>query len=211
MKKRKIYDISLTIHPGMVVWPGDVKVKSNISKSTERGDFYNLSQWQMSAHTGTHIDAPLHFIRGAPGIDSIDLEILLGKARLFQLPEVKYIDRNVLERLNLEGVTRLLLGTTNSSLLKQPEFSQDYVYATEDAARYMVEIGIKLVGIDYLSIGDYKDNEQTAHHILLGAGVVIVEGIDLSGIPSNDYELICLPIKLENSDGAPARVLLREL
>ena len=211
MKERKIYDISLIIRPGMVVWPGDIPVKADISKSIESGDSYNLSQWQMSAHTGTHIDAPLHFIGGAPGIDNIEPEILLGKARLFQLPVVKRIDRNVLERLDLKGVTRLLLGTTNSALLKQPEFSQDYVYITADAAKYMVEIGIKLVGIDYLSIGDYYDSEQIAHHVLLESGVVIVEGIDLSGIPANDYELICLPIKLKNADGAPARVLLREL
>lgn len=211
MKERKIYDISLTIHPGMVVWPGDKGVKSEFAMSIERGDLYNLSQLQMSAHTGTHVDAPLHFIDRAPGIDSIEPEILLGKARLFQLPEVEHIDRNILERLDLEGVTRLLLGTANSTLLKQPEFSRDFVYVTEDAARYMVETGIKLVGIDYLSIGEYRDREQITHHVLLEAGVVIVEGIDLSGIPAGDYELICLPIKLKDADGAPARVLLREL
>lgn len=211
MKERIIYDISLTIHPGMVTWPGDEGVKSELITSIKRGDLYNLSQLQMSAHNGTHVDAPLHFIDGAPGIDSIEPEIMLGKARLFQLPEVEYIDRSILESLDLEGVTRLLLGTANSKLLKLPEFSKNFVYVTEDAARYMVEIGIKLVGIDYLSIGYYRDREQVTHRVLLEAGVVIVEGIDLSGIPANDYELICLPIKLKDTDGAPARVLLREL
>jgi arylformamidase len=117
----------------------------------------------------------------------------------------------VLEGLDLKGVTRLLLGTRNSVLLEQGQFNLDYSFVSEDAARYLVDMGIKLVGVDYLSIEEYKKEGYPAHHILLGAGVVIVEGLDLSGVPSGDYEVLCLPLKLKDGDGAPARVFLREI
>ena len=150
MSSRKVYDISLTIEPGMPVWPGNPPVAMDTVKSITSGSSSNISLLHIGTHTATHVDAPCHFIPGAPGIDSISPEVLLGLARLFQLPEAHHIDRRLLERLNLKGVTRLLLGTRNSALLKQGNLELDYAFISEDAARYLVDMGIKLVGIDYL-------------------------------------------------------------
>ena len=208
---RKIYDVSLTIQPGMLVWPGDPPVAIDTLQSLASGDPSNMSLLQFSSHVGTHIDAPRHFIEAASGIDSLSPEVLVGRARLFQLPETHHIDRALLQKLDLDGVTRLLLGTRNSALLRRRQFETDYTSVSEDAALYLVERGIKLVGIDYLSIEKYSKHEYPTHHILLEAGVVIVEGLDLSGVPPGYYELMCLPLKIKDADGAPARVFLREI
>ena len=211
MTRCKIYDISLTIYPGMLAWPGQPQVAMDTVKSIAQGGSSNVSLFHIGTHTATHVDAPRHFISGAPGIDSIGPEVLLGPARLFQLPEAHHIDRNLLERLDLKGIERLLFGTRNSTLLKQRQFEQDYAFISEDAARYLVDMGIRLVGVDYLSVDQYQDKTRPAHHTLLGAGVVIVEGLDLTGVPAGDYELFCLPLKIKDGDGAPARVFLREI
>jgi arylformamidase len=211
MTERKVYDVSLTIYPGMPVWPGNPEVTMDTVKAIARGASSNVSLLHIGTHTATHIDAPRHFIEGAQGVDTIEPEVLLGKARLFQLPEVHHIDRLVLEGLDLKDVTRLLLGTRNSALLQQKEVNLDYAYVSKDAARYLVNIGIKLFGIDYLSTEEYQKEGRPTHHILLGAGVIIIEGLNLTGVPSGDFELMCLPLKLKDSDGAPARVLLREV
>ncbi len=211
MSARKIYDISLTIEPGILVWPGDSQVAVDIVESIGRGGSSNVSLLHVGTHTATHVDAPGHFIPGAPGVDSISPEVLLGPARLFQLPDAHHIDRKLLERLDLKGVERLLLGTRNSALLKQRHLEPDYAFVSEDAARYLVDMGIKLVGVDYLSIEQYQKEGHPTHHILLGAGVVIVEGLYLTDVPSGDYELMCLPLKIKDADGAPARVFLREV
>jgi arylformamidase len=211
MNQRKLYDVSLTIYPGMPVWPGNPEVAVDSVKSISEGASSKVSLVHIGTHTATHVDAPQHFIEDAPGVDSIPAELLVGPARLVQLPEVRVIDRAVLEGLDLEGVTRLLLGTRNSVLMKQAHLSMDYAFVSADAASYMVELGIKVVGIDYLSIEEYRKEGRPTHHILLGAGVVIIEGLDLAGVPPGDYELLCLPLKLKDADGAPARVVLREL
>ncbi|MEE9399234.1 MAG: cyclase family protein [Dehalococcoidales bacterium] len=211
MTEHRIYDVSLPIHPGMPVWPGNPQVAKDVVKAIARGGSSNVSLLHIGTHTATHVDAPRHFIEGASGVDRLEPEVLLGKARLFQLPDVHHIDRRVLEKLDMKDITRLLLGTRNSTLLKQQELDLDYAFVSEDAARYLVETGIKLVGIDYLSIEEYQKEGRPAHNILLGAGVVIIEGLDLTGIPTGDYELLCLPLKLKDSDGAPARVFLREI
>ncbi|MEE8583203.1 MAG: cyclase family protein [Dehalococcoidales bacterium] len=211
MKQPRIYDVSLTIEPGMAVWPGDPPVAMESASAITEGGSSNLSRLKMGSHTGTHVDAPRHFIDGAAGVDAISSDVLTGPARLFQLPRVKRIDRRVLEGLDLEGVSRLLLGTGNSALLGKKPLSMDYAFVTGDAARYMVGRGVKLVGIDYLSIEEHGTVVHPVHHALLGAGVVIVEGLDLAGVPAGDYELMCLPLKMKDADGAPARVLLREV
>ncbi len=211
MSARKIYDISLTIEPGILVWPGDSHVAVDIVESIGRGGSSNVSLLHVGTHTATHVDAPSHFIPGAPGVDSISPEVLLGPARLFQLPDAHHIDRKLLEKLDLKGVKRLLLGTRNSALLKQRQLETDYAFVSDDAARYLVDMGIKLVGVDYLSIEQYQKEGHPTHHILLGAGVVIVEGLYLTDVPSGDYELMCLPLKIKDADGAPARVFLREV
>ena len=211
MSERKLRDVSLTIHPGMPVWPGNAPVTFDTVKSISQGASSNVSALHIGTHTATHVDAPRHFIEGAPGVDSIAPGILVGPARLLQLPDAHHVDRSALESANLDGVSRLLLGTRNSALLRAAQLDMDYAFISADAARYIVELGIRLVGIDYLSIEEYQKEGRPTHHILLGAGVVIVEGLDLAGVPPGDYELICLPLKLKDADGAPARVLLREL
>ncbi len=211
MAQPRMYDVSLTVRPGMLIWPGDAGVELTPLKSITRGDSSNLSQLLIGTHTGTHVDAPRHFIEGAPGVDAIDPAILVGPARLFRLPDVEHIDRLVLDTLDLNGVTRVLFATRNSAILDRAEFESGFVYLSDDAASYLVGLGIRLVGIDYLSIEKYKAEGHLTHRTLLEAGVVIVEGLDLSTVPSGDYELICLPIKVQDADGAPARVFLREL
>ncbi len=211
MAGHKVYDISLTIYPSMLAWPGQPQVVMDTVKSIAQGGSSNVSILHTGTHAATHVDAPSHFIPGAPSIDSIGPEVLLGPARLFQLPGAHHIDRNLLAGLELKGVERLLLDTRNSALLKRRQFEQDYAFISEDAAHYLVDIGIRLVGIDYLSVDQYQNKGRPTHHILLGAGVVIVEGLDLTGVPPGDYELLCLPLKIKNGDGAPARVFLREL
>lgn len=211
MKTRRIYDVSLPVYPGMLVWPGNPPMAIDYVKSIAQGASSNVSLLHIGSHSGTHVDAPRHFIDGAPGIDAIDPQILVGKARLVRLTEAHHIDRSALEQLNLKGVSRLLLGTRNSALLRKGQFTTDYAFVFEDAARYIVEMGIKLVGIDWLSIEEYQKPGRPTHHTLLGAGVVVIEGLNLSNVPPGDYELLCLPLKIKDGDGAPARVFLREL
>ena len=197
MSLRKVYDVSLTIESGMLVWPGNPPVAIDTVKSIAQGGSSNVSLLHIGTHTATHVDAPGHFIP--------------GRARLFQLPDAHHIDRSLLGGLELTGVERLLLGTRNSALLGQRQVEVDYAFVSEDAARYLVDTGIKLVGVDYLTIDEYQKEGRPAHHILLGAGVVIVEGLNLTGVPPGDYELMCLPLKIKDADGAPARVFLREM
>jgi arylformamidase len=211
MKEREIYDVSLPIYPGMTVYPGDPPVTIERYASLDRGDAYTASQLKLGSHNGTHLDAPSHLLKGGAGIDSILPEVLVGRARLFQLKEIDRIDRPVLEKLDLGGVSRILFGTPNSALLKEKVFCPDYVYITREAAGYLVEKGVRLVGLDYLSIEDFRNKDFSAHLVLLRAGVVIVEGLDLNGVPAGDYEIFCLPLKVKGCDGAPARVFLREM
>ncbi|MFO8011579.1 MAG: cyclase family protein [Dehalococcoidia bacterium] len=208
---RNLYDISMSIYAGMLTWPGNPRFSLDKVKSIADGDSSNISLLRIGTHTGTHVDAPRHFINTASGVDSINPTILVGPARLVQLPEAELIDRRLLSSFDLAGVSRLLLGTRNSALLHQSQHTPEYAYLTEDGAEYLVEKGIKLIGIDYLSIEQFRSPGHVTHRVLLEAGLVIVEGLDLSCIPPGEYELICLPLKLKDADGAPARALLREL
>ena len=195
----------------MLTWPGDARVAIDPVKSMAEGDTSNVSLLHIGTHTATHIDAPRHFIPGAPGVDRLDPAVLIGQARLFQLPDVRQIDLAVLSNLDLEGVDRLLLGTRNSVLLKKQEMDPDFTYVSEEAAHFLVANGIKLIGIDYLSIERFRNEGHPTHKILLGSGMIIIEGLDLTNVPPGDYELLCLPLKIKDADGAPARVFLREL
>jgi arylformamidase len=211
LHRRKVHDLSLSIYPGMIVWPGDPVVSIDSAKSIAKGDSSNISLLHMGSHSATHIDAPSHFIKNAFGIDSINPVALMGPARLLQLPMISQIDCNLLMGFDLRGVSRLLFGTDNSALLKKEQVDTNYAYLTEDAASYLVELGIKLVGIDYLSIEAFNKVGHPVHHILLAAGVVIIEGLYLSDIPPGNYELLCLPLNIKDGDAAPARVFLREV
>ncbi len=172
--------------------------------------FSSVSRLEMGTHSGTHVDAPRHFVAGAPGVDALDPSVLIGEARLFQLGDVPYIDTATVDVLDLAGVSRILLGTRNSSLLAGP-FTTDFAYLDEGASHRLRDAGIRLLGVDYLSLERYGLPGHPARHTLLAAGVVIVEGLDLKGVPPGDYEIFCLPLKFRDADGAPARVVLREL
>lgn len=206
-----IYDISLTISPSLPVWPGDPPVKMPLTESMEAGAEYNLTRLDISAHTGTHVDAPHHFLNDGRTVESLALDVLTGPCYVVQLPDdVDEISAEVLERIPLAaGTTRILFGTRNSKLWAQGEtrFQENFVAISEDGAEWLVERGIKLVGVDYLSVAPYSDSVPT-HRVLLQAGVVALEGINLSQVPRGFYDLYCLPLKLAGADGAPARAIL---
>lgn len=206
-----IFDISLPISPEMTVWPGNEKVVLARTRSMEKGDHLNMSSLSLSVHTGTHVDAPDHFLNNGQGIDTLALEILTGACYVTQLPDdVDEISAEVLERVPIgEGTTRLLFGTRNSRYWarREYEFHQDYVAVTAEGAEWLVNHGIKLVGVDYLSVAPREDS-ITPHVTLLKAGVIIVEGLNLSEIPRGFYDLYCLPLNISGADGAPARAIL---
>jgi arylformamidase len=198
----EIIDISVAVRPGMVTYPGDPTVSLERVVSIADGGVCNLSRLDFGVHSGTHVDAPLHFIDGAPAAESLPLEVLIGEARVLDLTGAESLDAAAFERLELGE--RVLLKTRNSELWALDSFSDDHVGLTRSGAEALVARGVRLVGIDYLTIGD-----EDAHHALLGAGVVALESLDLRGVEPGEYELICAPLKLVGSDGAPARVLLR--
>lgn len=210
MKNRKIYDVTVTIRSPMPTWPGDPAFDRALTHSIAGGDSADVSAIRMGSHTGTHIDAPSHFLAGAPTVDELPIDVLVGEAMVFELGVEAQITRADLEVLNLDRCERILFKTRNSTLWKSDDFTPDFVYIAADAAKYLVDRGVKLVGIDYLSVGEYKSGAQV-HRILLEHGVVIVEGLDLSMVKPDVYELMCLPLKIKGADGAPARVVLREL
>jgi len=208
LSRSKIYDITQTISPGMLAWPGEEIVAFN---KVEYEGVSSLTHLVLSAHTGTHLDAPAHIISGGKGTDQLDLEQLTGLARVCYLPGGHSIDSAMLSNLSLDGVSRLLMRTSNSTLLESASFNKDYVSLTEDAAEYLVEKGIKFLALDYLSVDKFDTSMYPVHRILLNAGIVIVEGVNLRSVPAGDYEMLCLPLKLEGCDGAPARVILRTI
>ena len=211
----KIYDVTVSISNETPVYPGDPKIEIVRTATLEGGDIANVSHLSFSSHTGTHVDPPSHFVRGGRALDELSLNVLIGRARVVDVGEVSAIDSSVVESTPLAGVTRVLFKTRNSRLWREEngtkEFVKDFVYLDESGARALVERGIKLVGIDYLSVEKFDFDTPSAHLELLGADVIIVEGLDLSEVISGDYELICLPLKIRDGDGAPARVVLREV
>jgi arylformamidase len=204
----KIYDVSVPVSPGMHVYPGDPKVSVEMTAEISKGDVANVSFLKFGTHTGTHIDAPSHFIDGTMTVDQIPLNLLIGRARVVEISSVA-ITREALEEVDMAEDARVLFKTRNSYLWREPEFVRDFVHLTKDAAELLVENGIKVVGIDYLSVEKYNFESPEVHRILLGSGAVIIEGLNLSEVEPGDYELICLPMKIEGGDGAPARVVLR--
>jgi arylformamidase len=205
----RIYDVTLPLQEGLQQWPGDPAMEREVLASLASGDGYDLSRLSLGSHSGTHVDAPAHMIPGGITVDQIPMGHLLGPARVAQLADAAVIQAADLAALDLpEGCRRLLLKTANSarSVLHCRAFQPDYVTLSVDAARWLVARGIALVGIDALSV-DLPD-EDAAHHVLLGAGVVIVEGVDLAEVPAGDYWLCCLPLPIAGGDGAPARVVL---
>lgn len=207
---KAIYDISLTIGPDLPVWPGDPPVQLSQPSHLDRGDEYTLTRLDISAHTGTHLDAPAHFIPRGATVEALDLAVLIGPCRVVEMTAAGHVTAAALEALAIPpGTVRLLLKTANSRLWAESgaAFRPDFVAVAADGAQWLVDHGVKLVGVDYLSVAPFDDSVAT-HRLLLGAGVIVVEGLNLSAVAPGEYQLICLPLKIAGSDGAPARAVL---
>jgi arylformamidase len=205
-----IHDISLTISNDLPVWPGDTPIDLVRNKDMQQGELYTLSQITTTVHVGSHLDAPMHFVRDGHGVDQIDLNKLIGLCFVVDLPNVDSVDAQALEQANIPAnVTRLLCRTRNSQYWARGDnvFHTDFVAIDPSGAEWIVQRGIQLVGVDYLSVGAHEGGIPT-HEILLSNGVVPVEGLDLSHIEPGEYQLICLPLKLKDCDGAPVRAVL---
>ena len=205
----KIFDVSVPLSPALPTFPGDPAFQMEFTHRIADGQPYNVARITLGTHAGTLVDAPYHFLADGSTVDHLPLEILMGKARVVAVSARDKVDRTDLEALDLRDDIRVLLKTRMSGQLRVSEFQEDFVYLTPDAASYLVQAGIKLVGIDYLSVEKYQSKEFGAHHTLLSAGVVIVEGLDLSGVAPGEYEMTCLPLRIAGADGSPARVVLR--
>ncbi len=205
-------DISVPLYPGMVHWPGDPEFHSSLAKSLDKGDVCNLTQLSTSVHIGTHMDAPRHFIREGVGIDKMPLEAVVGRCRVIEIRDKEAIKAEELRPHRLKRGERILFKTRNSARAwKTAEFFKEFVYISKEAAEHLAESGVQTVGVDYLSVGGFfKDGVET-HQALLSAPIWVIEGLNLSRVKPGSYELICLPLKLLGSDGAPARAILRAL
>jgi arylformamidase len=206
----RTYDITLTITPEMIVWPGDPQVDMKRLSSISAGDNANVTQISMSCHTGTHVDAPDHFMNNGKTVESLTLDLLLGRAYVLHLPNVNLITASVLMDADIPPRTRRLLFKTRNSdywASGNKEFQTDFVALSVDAAEWLVDRNVKVVGIDYLSIAPFKQGKPV-HTILLEAGVVVIEGLDLSKVSQGRYTLTCLPLKLGGAEGAPTRAIL---
>lgn len=208
----EIIDISLPLSSSLPVWPGTQTFKLEATKRMSDGDHCNESVYSANIHTGTHIDLPWHFVEDGSKTDALLLGRMMGPALVVWLPDIKKVTQEELESIQIpKGTERLLFRTDNSILWEKGdyEFKKDFVALTTEAAAWIVNAGIKLVGIDYLSIQLFGDSDQT-HKILLQADVVIVEGLNLSEVSQGTYELICLPLAISAAEGAPARAILRK-
>lgn len=206
-----IIDISVPLSSNTPIWPDSPGICLHWHKRLDAGDECNNSRLDCDTHVGTHVDAPSHFLVNGATVEQLSLEVLIGTAVVAYLPKVSAIAASDLEDLALpSGIERLLLRTRNSELWEAgvAEFRKDYVALTSDAAQWVVDHNISLIGVDYLSVQRYGDSPLT-HQVLLESGVVILEGLNLADVQPGSYELICLPIRLVGAEGAPARAVLR--
>lgn len=205
----RIYDISVPIRSGGIVYPGNPEIDITLQQAVARGAGANVSLIRFGSHTGTHADAARHFFDDGQPVDQIPLDRLIGPALLLSFPDdLRSVGAADLKARDLKTHTRILLRTRNSALLSKKEFAPDYTYLAPDGAEYLVDKGVELVGIDYLSIEQFHSGHHRTHRTLLAKSVVIVEGLDLSAPPPGEYQLVCLPLRIEGCDGAPARAVL---
>src|SRR3954462_6888735 len=205
----KLIDVSIPLDAQLPTYPHNTPFTLEPIKRIARGDSSNVSTLHMSAHTGTHVDAPRHFFDEGTGTEALSLELLIGRARVVEVGARAGIAAEDLDGVDLTDDIRVLFKTHNSRLWGSPEFHEDYVGVLESGAKYLVDHGIKVVGVDYLSVEKFHNPGAPAHHILLGAGTIVIEGLDLRGVEAGIYEMFCLPLRVVGSDGAPARVVLR--
>ena len=205
----RIYDISVPIRTGGLVYPGNPEIDISLQQAVAKGASANVSIIRFGSHTGTHADASRHFFDDGQPVDRIPLERLIGPALLLTFDDsVMAIGVAELQARAIKGHKRILLRTRNSALLSGGEFVENYTFLAPDGAQYLVDNGVELVGVDYLSVEQFHSGHHRTHKTLLGANVVIVEGLDLSVPPPGEYEFICLPLRIEGCDGAPARAVL---
>ena len=205
-------DLSVPLRDGMVRWPGDPPVRIRKVKEIGRTGSSALSLLSMGSHTGTHMDAPAHFLRGGRGIDRMPIDAVVGPARVIEIRNPRVIELKELRSARIRRGERLLFRTRNSARCwKRSAFVRDFVHLTAESARYLAGLRLRCVGVDYLSVGGYKKDGAEVHRALLQAGIWIIEGLDLSGARPGRYTLLCLPLKILRGDGAPARAVLRKL
>ena len=197
-----IHDISVPLRTGMVVYPGDPMMSLTRVMSLAAGDIANVSQMELGVHTGTHVDAPLHFFDGAAAVEALDLDALVGPAQVVEVAGPGDVGAEAVDAVR-HGTERVLFKTRNSAAWAEEGFYEDFAAISPEAASRLVAAGIRLVGVDYLSVGSVE-----THETLLKAGIIALEGVDLRGIEPGAYTLVCLPLKLAGSDGAPARAIL---
>ena len=205
-------DISVPLYPGMVHWPGDPDFQAELAKSLDQGDVCNVTKISTSVHIGTHMDAPRHFIRGGAGIEKLPLDAVVGPCRVLEIKDKESIKPDELRPHKLKPGERLLFKTRNSARAwRSPEFLKEFVYVSKEAAQFLVDCGVQTIGVDYLSVGGFfKDGVET-HQALLGAPVWVIEGLNLARVKPGRYELVCLPVKIQGCDGAPARAIIRPI
>jgi arylformamidase len=205
-------DVSVTLKTGMVSWPGDPPARFSHAKEIERGDPCTVSLLEMGAHTGTHMDAPAHFVRGGIGIDALPLDAAMGSARVISIRDRQAIQADELMRHAIRRGERVLFKTFNSDHCWDTDsFFEDFVYLSATAAQYLVERQVRLVGVDYLSVGGFRADGVETHQALLRAGIWIIEGLNLNRVWPGRVQLVCLPLKISGGDGGPARALVRQI
>jgi arylformamidase len=205
-------DISIPLKTGMVHWPGDPEVRIERVLAMDRGDPCNVSSIAMGSHTGTHMDPPFHYLQAGTTLDAMPLDATIGPARVIQIDDPESVTPDELERHDIRSGERILLKTRNSrDAWRTDDFREDFVYISVAGATFLAERGIRAVGVDYLSVGGYRADGEEIHHALLEAGVWIIEGLNLADVTPGEYELVCLPIKIQHADGAPARAIVRPL
>jgi len=205
-----IYDVTVPITNTMPVWPGDppVQLLSKSHESRDKTHVVTVTAITMASHTGTHIDAPFHMIQGGKRLNEFLLDILVGKARVLEIPALRSIGRAELEGVNWDGVERVLLKTQNSAHWRDGKFYEEFVYLEPDGAEFLVQRGVRLVGIDYLSIDKFQSPSHPTHFALLKKNILILEALNLKGVTPGEYTMYALPLNLQDADGAPARVIL---
>jgi arylformamidase len=204
-------DVSIPLRPGMPHWPGDFPFEISRDHDMSKGGENNLSRVAMSVHTGTHMDAPLHFFRDGRPMDTLPFNAVVGPARIVEIEDPESIKPDELDRHEIEAGERILFKTVNSSRAwKSDEFYEDFVYISKEGADYLATKKVLTVGVDYLSVGGFRKDGAETHHALLGAGIWVIEGLDLSAAHAGHYDLICLPLRLTGAEGSPARALVRK-
>ena len=205
-----IYDVSVPLTNTMPVWPSGPPIRLLPQPHLSKDGSYTINETviQMGSHTGTHIDAPYHFVAGGRRLHEIPLERLIGRATVFEIPVVRSIGIRELKSLTWDGVERVLFKTENSKHWQDGAFYEDFVYLEPEGAEFLVSRGVRLVGIDYLSIEKFRAEKHLTHFVLLTRNIVVIEGLDLSRVPQGDYTIYALPLNLQDADGGPTRVIL---